>query len=329
MREVTCHDQVLDEALLDSTAPLVVRGLVSHWPIVAAARRSHEEASTYLLRRYSGMQVTVATAPPEAGGRFFYNDGLTGFNFRRDKSTLDAVMVELARASRQPNPPSIYVASADLDACLPGFRADNDLDFGVRQPYARIWMGNRTRIAAHHDLPTNLACVVAGRRRFTLFPPEQLANLYVGPLEFTPAGQAISLVDFANPDFARFPRFAQALEQARVVELAAGDAILIPSLWWHHIEGLDDLNILINYWWRRSPAHRGAPHWALMLAMMAVRDLPTEERAAWQEIFRHYVFEADQSTAAHIPEERRGAQAPFDEESSRALRSAMTTLLNR
>lgn len=329
MREVTCDGQGLDEALLDSPEPLVARGLVSHWPIVAAARRSHEEASTYLLRRYSGMQLTVAMAPPEADGRFFYNDDLTGFNFRRDKGTLDAVFMELARASRQPRPPSIYVASTDVDACLPGFRAENDLDFGSRQLDVRIWMGNRTRIAAHHDQPTNLACVVAGRRRFTLFPPEQLANLYIGPLEFTPAGQAISLVDFAKPDFARFPRFAQALEQARVVELSAGDALLIPSLWWHHIEGLDDLNILVNYWWRRSPAHRGAPQWPLMLAMMALRDLPPEERAAWQEIFRHYVFEADEFTAAHIPEGRRGAQAPFDEESSRALRAAMTTLLNR
>jgi hypothetical protein len=66
-----------------------------------------------------------------------------------------------------------------------------------------------------------------------------------------------------------------------------------------------------------------------MLALMAVRDLPREERAAWQEIFRHYVFEADQDTAAHIPEARRGALSPFDEETARAMRSAMATLLSR
>lgn len=319
----------LADTLLDSSEPLVVRGLVSHWPAVAAGRQSPAEASAYLLRRYAGMVVTVACAPPQARGRFFYNADLSGFNFQRDKVTLESVLTALAHASRDPSPGAIYMASTALDECLPGFRADNDLDFGARQPQPRIWIGNRTRIAAHQDLPTNLACVVAGRRRFTLFPPNQLANLYIGPLEFTPAGQAISLVDFHNPDFARFPRFARALEQARTAELSAGDAILIPSLWWHHIEGLEDLNILVNYWWRRSPAHLGAPHWALMLAMMAVRDLPPEERASWQEIFRHYVFEADPSTAAHIPEGRRGALSAFDEKSSRALRSAMTTLLGR
>jgi hypothetical protein len=330
LREVACDDQrALNDALLDSPEPLVLRGLVSQWPMVAAARRSPADAAAYLLRRYAGMQVTVATLQPEAEGRFFYSDDLAGFNFQRGKRALDAILTELAHASRHPRPPSIYVASTDIDECLPGFRAENDLDLGARQPHVRIWLGNRTRIAAHHDLPTNLACVAAGRRRFTLFPPEQLANLYIGPLEFTPAGQAVSLVDFARPDFARFPRFAQALEHARVAELSAGDAILIPSLWWHHIEGLDDLNVLINYWWRRSPAHLGAPHWPLMLAMMAIRDLPREERAAWQEIFRHYVFEADRDTAAHIPESRRGAMSAFDEETARAMRAAMVTLLSR
>jgi hypothetical protein len=161
-----------------------------------------------------------------------------------------------------------------------------------------------------------------------LFPPEQLANLYVGPIDFTPAGQPISLVDFANPDYSRFPRFAEALEHARITELSAGDAILIPSLWWHHIEGLDDLNVLVNYWWRRTPAHHGPPFAAMLHALMTVRDLPPEERAAWQEMFRHYVFEADGATAAHIPESRRGALGPLDDEGARALRAAIVALLN-
>ena len=330
IRELTGVDPAaLPEVLLESTQPLVVRGLVSHWPMVHAARQSAAAAGTYLLSRYSGMKVTVLFAPPRAGGRFFYNDDLTGFNFRRAKTTLDSVLNDLDRAARDADPPTIYVGSTSVDECLPGFRAENDLGFGARGPYTSIWLGNRTRIAAHHDLPANLACVVAGRRRFTLFPPEQLANLYVGPLELTPAGQAISLVDFAKPDFARFPRFAEALKHAQVAELAAGDALLIPSLWWHHIEALDAMNVLVNYWWRRTPDFLGAPIAALLHALLTVRDLPPEERAAWQELFRHYVFEADEHTVAHIPPARRGALGPFDEESARALRGAIMTMLNR
>jgi hypothetical protein len=330
IREIANVDpHALPDTLLDSPEPVVVRGLTAHWPMTRAARESAARASSYLLGLYRGMKVTVLSAPPDAHGRFFYDADMTGFNFRRAKSTLDAVLVDLKRASTDPRPPAIYVGSTTVDECLPGFRAANVLGFGARDPHVSIWLGNRTRIAAHHDLPSNIACVVAGRRRFTLFPPEQLANLYVGPLEFTPAGQPISLVDFANPDYARFPNFARALEHARVAELAAGDAILIPSLWWHHIEGLDDLNVLVNYWWRRTPDHHGPPFAAMLHALMALRDLPREERAAWHEMFRHYVFEADDATAAHIPIARRGALAPLDEEATRALRAAIVALLSK
>ena len=89
---------------------------------------------------------------------------------------------------------------------------------------ASLWIGNRTRTAAHFDLPQNIACVISGRRRFTVFPIGQLPNLYVGPLDFTPAGQAISLVDFHAPDFERYPRFREALRHAQVAELEPGDA---------------------------------------------------------------------------------------------------------
>jgi hypothetical protein len=330
VRELADVDpRALPDSLLDSPEPMVVRGLVAAWPMVAAARASPARASAYLLSNYRGMKVTVLSAAPEVGGRFFYDADLKGFNFRRAKTSLDAVLADLARASMETNPPAIYVGSTTVDDCLPGFRQENDLGFGKHDPHVSIWLGNRTRIAAHHDLPTNLACVVAGRRRFTLFPPEQLANLYVGPFELTLAGQPISLVDFANPDYSRHPRFAEALRHARVAELSAGDAILIPSLWWHYIEGLDDLNVLVNYWWRRTPSYHGAPLAALLHAMLAVRDLPAEQRAAWQEMFRHYVFEADESTAAHIPRERRGALGPLDERSALALREAIVALLSR
>ena len=319
----------LPDSLLESTEPVVVRGLVSHWPMVQAARRSPAEASAYLLRLYSGMKVTVLFAGPQIEGRFFYTDDLTGLNFRRAKTTLESVLADLERAARDPRPPAIYVGSTSVEECLPRFRAANDLDFGVHAPVASFWLGNRTRIAAHQDLPTNLACVVAGRRRFTLFPPGQLANLYIGPMELTPAGQPISLVDFSRPDYERFPRFAEAQKHARVAELAAGDALLIPSLWWHYIEGLDPINALVNYWWRRSPEYRGAPLAALLHALLAVRDLPPEQRAAWQEVFRHYVFEAGDETAAHIDPARRGMLGPLDEDAAQKLRAAVQAMLGR
>src|SRR5688572_30813562 len=321
--------QSLPDELLTRTQPAVLRGLVSSWPVARAGRESAAATDAYLRRFYKDATVNAMLGAPDIGGRFFYSDDLTGFNFKPVRIRLDAVLDEIARQSSAEIPPAIYVGSTTVDTCLPGFRAENDLAFGSRQPLVSIWLGNCTRIAAHHDLPDNIACVVAGRRRFTLFPPEQLENLYIGPLDFTPAGQAISLVDFARPDLQRFPKFAEAARHAQVAELAPGDAIFIPSMWWHHIEALDRLNVLINYWWRQSPAYMDSPIGALMLAIMSVRDLPKAQRDAWQNLFRHYVFEADENTAIHIPEQARRVLSPLDAEAVREIRARLLQRLNR
>lgn len=322
--------RALPDALLHSGQPVVLRGLVAHWPVVRAGRESAQAATAYLNRFDPRKAPVVATvAPPDAGGRFFYNHDLTGFNFRQEDVPLNVVLNTLLKYLSQDAPPAIYVGSTTIDSFLPGFRAENDLDLGDREPLASIWIGNRTRIAAHQDVPDNLACVVAGRRRVTLFPPQQLRNLYVGPLDLTPAGQPVSLVDFAAPDFTRFPRFAKALEHAQVAELDAGDALLIPSMWWHHIEALEGFNALVNYWWRQTPAWMDTPMNALMLALMTVRDLPPDQRAVWRDVFEHYVFDAGDATAGHIPESARGALAPLDEDTARRLRARLLKRLNR
>lgn len=323
--------QALPEEVLHATRPLLLRGLVADWPMVQASRRSAAEGIAY-LRRFDQRQAPVVAqvAPPETGGRFFYNDDLTGFNFAPQRVPLAAVLDALGQRADAADAPAIYVGSTTLDTYLPGFREENPLNLDDRQQVlASIWIGNRTRVAAHQDLPDNLACVVAGRRRFTLFPPEQLANLYIGPLDFTPAGQAISLVDFHRPDLARFPRFAEAMAHAQVAELAPGDALFIPSMWWHHIEALEAFNVLVNYWWRDVPAYMDTPMNALMLALMSIRELPPEQRRTWQEIFRHYVFEPGEATVGHIPEAARRVLGPIDETRARDLRARLLQRLNR
>lgn len=323
-------DAVPDEVLL-SGQPLVLRGLVADWPMVRAARDSDAAAVEYLrgFERREAPPVVATVGPPEIGGRFFYNDDLSGFNFRQEHVPLHVALNTLLKYAQDEAAPAIYIGSTTIDTWLPGFRADNDLGMGGREPLASIWIGNRTRIAAHQDVPDNLACVVAGRRRVTLFPPDQLHNLYVGPLDHTPAGQPISLVDFAAPDLQRFPRFAEACRHALTAELEPGDAVLIPSMWWHHMEALAPFNVLVNYWWRQSPAWMDTPMNALMLAIMTVRDLPAHQRAVWEDVFRHYVFASDDATAGHIPEPARRVLAPLDETRARNLRARLLQRLNR
>jgi len=321
----------LGPSILTSTEPLLLRGLVQDWPVVHAARTSPQAAIAYLRRWYIDATVNAMLGPPEIDGRFFYNEALDGFNFQSMRVPLGAVLDELAQHLDTPQPPAIYVGSTTIDGALPGFSGENDAGLAALglDPLASIWIGNRTRISAHYDLPDNLVCIAAGRRRFTLFPPGQQGNLYVGPIDLTPAGQPVSLVDFARPDLARFPRFAQAMAHAQAAELEPGDALFIPSMWWHHVEALERFNVLVNYWWRQSPAWMDTPNNALMHALMTVRDLPPAQRAAWAELFRHYVFEADADTAAHIPPAARGLLAPFGDNAARMVRAQLLKRLNR
>lgn len=322
--------QSLDDEILKATQPLLLKGLVSNWPMVRAGRESPTAADAYMRRFYRGDTVMAGVGKPEIGGRLFYNDDLTDFNFLAIHTKLDVILDQIRERQNDENPPLIYMGSMPVDDCLPGFRAENDIpSLTSRDPVMSIWIGNRSRIAAHFDTPDNLACLVAGRRRFTVFPPEQIGNLYIGPLDLTPAGQPISLVDFENPDFSKFPKFEEALKHAQVAEMEPGDAIFIPSSWWHHVEAFESLNVLVNYWWRQVPDYIDRPVNALMMAIMTIRDLPPAERKAWQEFFRHYVFEADENTAAHIPEQARRSLAPMSPEMVREMRGQLLKRLNR
>lgn len=319
----------LNDDILTSTEPLVLRGLARDWPVVQAGQRSDADLARYLMGFWRDASVGVMLAPPEAEGRLFYNDDLTGFNFERKLGRFDVVLNSLMQTLALDKPPALYIGATTVDTCLPGFRAENDLGLNVNDALVSLWLGNRSRISAHFDLPDNIAVVAAGRRRFTLFPPDQLDNLYVGPLDFTPAGQAVSLVDFHAPDFDRYPRFRDALENGLEAELEAGDAIFIPSMWWHHIEALAPLNLLVNYWWRRTPAFMDSPINALMLAILTMRGLPPEQRAAWRQQFDHYIFSDPEHAVAHIPEHARNALAPLDDNGARAMRAHLLNRLKR
>ena len=321
--------RALADEVLRSPVPLLLRGLVSRWPAVKAGLGSVTEGAAYLQRFYSGQPLTAYLTDAASGGRFFYNDECTGFNFRSGTATLRQVLDHIEAHLADDTPPAVYVGSTMLDRWFPGFTAENDIGIAPLGPLASVWIGNRTRVSAHYDFPSNIACNVMGRRRFTVFPPEALPDLHFGPLDVTPSGQSISLVDFAAPDLTRHPRFPQALAVAQVAELEPGDAIYLPSMWIHHVEALGALNVLVNYWWCESPAWMGAPSNALQHALLSIRDLPPEQRRIWKALFDHYVFDPSPDVVEHIPEAGRGVLAPLTAESARRIRSYLMNRLNQ
>jgi hypothetical protein len=253
--EILHADAAAFAAATAAQRPVVLRGLVRHWPSVREAMQSPEALCGYLMGFDCGGACDTVLMPPDAQGRLFYSADMKGFNFARSKRTVSAVIEQIARYSQFPLAPAVAMQSALLSECLPGFAAANAAPFLAGDVQPRLWLGNEVVTPAHFDESHNLACVVSGRRRFTLFPPEQASNLYIGPLEFAPTPTPISLVSFRAPDFARFPRFHDALASAQVAELEPGDALYIPSLWWHHVESIGLLNTMVNYWWSAPAAH--------------------------------------------------------------------------
>ncbi|MHB8815025.1 MAG: cupin-like domain-containing protein [Steroidobacteraceae bacterium] len=319
------HDvdaEVFRSEILTQYRPAVLRGLVRHWPAVREALASPEAICRYLCSLDNGNTWNAVLLPPQWQGRMFYEEDLKDFNFVRDKLPVSAVLGQIARYSHFAAPPSVAMQCAPIAECIPGFVAANTLPILSETVRPKLWLSNRFITPAHFDEMNNIACVVAGRRRFTLFPPEQISNLYIGPLEYTPAGAPISMVSLENPDFQRFPRFREALAAAQVAELEPGDAIFIPALWWHHVVSLDVVNILVNYWWQEpaSTATRISPVHSLMHSLLSIRHLPPEQRQAWGRIFAYFLFDPQQDPVGHIPEHRRGVLGPLSKEQADAIR---------
>jgi hypothetical protein len=318
----------LDALLAGARTPFVVRGLIADWPLVKAGLDSGAAARAYLLAHRRDRAFMVNIGEPGAGDRLFYDDSMA-MNFRTGRVGLPEIFAGIDANEGRRDAPAIYLSSIDVKDYFDGLHDANHVDLGAREPIESIWIGTRTRVAAHNDFPNNLACCAVGHRRFTLFPPDQFANLYVGPLDNTPAGRPVSMVDLRDPDFDRYPRFREALASAQVAELGPGDAIFIPSMWWHHVEALEPFNVLVNYWWRDTPRYLAQPQDALNHALLAIRDLPPEEKELWRQMFDHYVFGDAAAAAAHLAEGSRGILDPLDAESAGRIRANLLRSLSR
>jgi hypothetical protein len=322
------------DELFAGNEPVLLRGIAAGWPLVEAARRSPQAVMDLLAASYNRKPVIVYVGEPRMQGRFTYNDALTGFNYQAERRDLTEVLDRIRADFSSDEHAFYYMNSIVVDESFPGLSRDNSLifnhpDFARYPRVGKIWIGTESRAAAHYDVPRNIACCVLGRRRFTLFPPEQIANLYPGPLNLTPGGQVVTLADLQRPDFVRFPRLQQALAAARTADLEPGDALYYPSLWWHEVAALDRFNVMMNTWWVDAPGYMGDPMDVLMHAMLGLRDRTADERRAWRALFDYYIFGDAAVPRAHLPVQAHGALADMNESNARRLRAAIHHSLNR
>jgi Cupin-like domain len=301
--------KAFNEEIRPAAQPVIMKGVVEDWPVVRAARESPRALANYLIGHDGGKPAILTSRPAGTDGHLFYREDLKGFNFTRTHGSISAAIERLVSEIGQTDTPPLFLESMSTAEFLPTFAAQHPMPLVDAQYGPRVWIGNRVKVQTHYDLQYNIACVVGGRRRFTLFPPEQIVNLYPGPIEFTPSGVPISMVPFVNPDHARFPRYAEALRHAQTAELEPGDAIYIPYAWWHQVESLTPFNVLVNYWWDDARSF-GSPYTVLLHAAVALRDLPADQRKVWQGLFSHFIFSDPDVSLGHLTPQQRGLMGP-------------------
>ena len=290
------------QRVMDPYQPVVLRGFARHWPLVQAARQSDQAAARLLQQHTADQPQALLSLPASAQGRLFYNDSLSGMNYRAQRLGMREAINQML--SQRADGERYCVQCVPVQQHFPGLVLDNPLLPADTKAF--IWLGNAVTVPAHFDEAHNIAVVVAGKRRFTLFPPEQVANLYIGPLDFTPAGQPVSLVNMAQPDLTAHPKYAQAYASALSVELEPGDAIYIPTPWWHHVQSLSGFNALINYWWSDTYVAGALPFPMLLHGLLSLKHMPAPQQQAWQQLLRHYLLAENGDPGAHLPASAKG-----------------------
>jgi hypothetical protein len=320
-------DQVSRETFLNEIVPagqpIVMRGAVNHWASVAQSADTGALCD-YIRAGAGSNDVSVMRAKPSVGGRFFYADDMRQFNFEQGRLSFGAFIDHLRAGA---NGDALYMGSTPIGEGFPGLRGDFDMPFVPEGTEPRIWIGNRTVVSTHHDGSSNIASVVAGTRTFTLFAPEQVRNLYPGPIEHTMAGPQVSLVDLDAPDFDKYPRYRDALATARTADLGTGDAIYMPPLWWHHVRATSDFNVLVNFWWHDRPEISREPMEAFVLSLLSLRQLPAPEREAWRAMFDYFIFQSDGLPLDHIPDELQGVLGPINPHRAKAIWKFFTDMM--
>lgn len=291
-------------ALVAAEMPVVIKGAIDDWVALAAGRHSPGRLNAYLAGMDRGVAVPVMEAPARAGGRFAYRADMREFSFTKRSAALRDALARIESLIGQENAPTVAIQMLALAEALPEFVRQNPMPLLPAEIGPKLWLGGAVKTQTHNDRDHNLACVISGRRRFLLFPPDQVMNLYIGPRDNPPP---LSLVDPEAPDFVRFPRFRDALASARIALLDPGDAIFIPKYWWHHVTSLDPYNAMVNYWWDDTAAATVDPNHVFLAALLALKDLPPGERTYWHAMFEAHVFGDADREAAHIPEPLRGA----------------------
>ena len=123
-----------------------------------------------------------------------------------------------------------------------------------------LWVGPGGHLEPlHYDGMDGTLSQFRGAKRVSLFSPKQTKNLYPFPISHGKMPPTFSQPYIDQPDFAQYPRLAEALTHRKIIILAEGETLYMPVGWWHEIEALEtDYICSINRFWKVDPIWRYA-----------------------------------------------------------------------
>src|SRR3990172_274109 len=223
-----------EKAWVYPSLPVVVRGFGRDWAALS------KWTAHYFSREFGETRVPVAGY---THGRVNFLDGV-GVDYS------ERSLSEIFKAAQQPG------QSLAVGAPLERFPARLSEDLRKPAVYDQaLWGRSKVFLSPvnvgaplHRDIPHNIHVQIKGRKQSILFSPADNRNVYPFPL-FSRL-PAFAYVDAEAPDFERFPLFRAAHPFECILE--PGDALLLPSLWWHQTRALG-FSLSVRFWFASGP----------------------------------------------------------------------------
>src|ERR1700680_1906955 len=127
-----------------ASKPLIVQGLIEHWPALAAGRNSPSTLNNYLKSMDRGIPAPVMEAPASTHGRFGYNADVREFTFSTHQRGIGETLDRIERQGDRPNAPIIAIQMLPLASHLPDFVQQNPISV-LPQVAPLLWLGGRVR----------------------------------------------------------------------------------------------------------------------------------------------------------------------------------------
>jgi len=215
---------------IDQEIPVKITNYLRHYPDLCKL------TPQYLAKKHGNMKILLNTSIVEQEMTNHIKVSLRNF--------VD-LMHHLDKTKSLPDKNYYFAESMDFAEKID---IEDDLEEFMKEtcqsPYFTFsaysfWLAPRgTRTGLHYDIDhRNLLMMFHGEKVFYLADPRQSIFLYPSD-KFEHEG-GVSQVDIFNPDYRRFPLFANA--RFLKVHLKVGEILFIPANWWHAVENLTSI----------------------------------------------------------------------------------------